>query len=68
MDDIFEQKLHVNHLIQKLILDIYEKKYQNIEDEIKFCKCYNYPYSRYEEQQKNCLKYINQAKHRLQRQ
>jgi len=68
MDEIFEQNLHVNTMLQKLIIDVYEKKYKYIEDEIKFCKCFNYPYSRYEEQQKLCLKYINQAKHRLQKQ
>ena len=68
MDEIFEQKLNVNKLLQAQIIDVYKKKHKSIEDEIKFCKCYNYPYSRYEEQQKLCLKYIDDAKHRLQKQ
>lgn len=68
MEDIFEQKLHVYSLIQEQIIEIYEKQYKNMEDEIQFCKQYNYPYSRYETQQQNCLKYINDAKTRIHKQ
>ncbi len=68
MEDIFEKQLHVYSMLQQQIIDIYKKKFQNIEDEIEFCKTYNYPYYRYENQKKTCLKYINDAKSRLEKQ
>lgn len=68
MEDIFEKQLHVYSMLQQQIIDIYEKKFQSIEDEIEFCKTYNYPYSRYETQKLTCLKYINDAKSRLEKQ
>ena len=67
MEDIFEKQLHVYSMLQQQIIDTYEKKFQSIEDEIEFCKTNNYPYSRYETQKLTCLKYINDAKSRLEK-
>jgi hypothetical protein len=45
-------------VVQQQIIDSYG---------INFRKTYNYPYSRYETQKLTCLKYINEAKSRLEK-
>jgi hypothetical protein len=66
MDEIFEENLHVFNLLQKHIIEVYEKQCKSIDDEISFCKEFNYPYTKYEAQRQTCLRYIMDAKKRLQ--